>query len=92
MALTIDITELAEGVLRRAFGDGLNRLALEAMAIEGYRTGKLSRFEVQTLLGFGDRWETEDWLASKGVHWNYDVDDLEADRRTLDQALGTVKS
>ena len=92
MTVSIDIPNQAEAVLRGAFGENLSRTALEAIAIEGYRTGKLSRFDVQTLLDFEDRWQTETWLGSKGVHTNYGVEDLEADRQTLDRVLGPAKS
>ena len=85
MSITVqmDIPEQAEELLRDAFGDNLNRAALEAIAIEGYRSGKLSRYDVQRLLGFEDRWETESWFSGKGVHLNYHLEDLEADRKTL---------
>lgn len=91
MIFTLYVPENAAGVLRDAYGDDLGRAALEAIAIEGYRTGKLSRHEVQTLLGFGDRWETEHWLAGRGVSQNYGAEDLEADRETLRRTLGPVK-
>jgi hypothetical protein len=91
MTVSIDIPKQAEEMLKGAFGDNLNRTALEAIAIEGYRTGKLSRYEVQTVLGFDDRWQTESWLGSRGVHLNYSIEDLEADRQTLDRVLGPAK-
>jgi predicted HTH domain antitoxin len=91
MTVSIDIPKQAEELLRGAFGDHLSRAVLEAIAIEGYREGKLSRFEVQTLLGLEDRWETESWLGSKGVHLDYGREDLDADRQTLDRLLGPSK-
>jgi hypothetical protein len=91
MELTITIPDQAEGTLRQAFGENLSRAALEAMAIEGYRSGKLSAFEVQTLLDLENRWETEAWLARHHVHLNYDWDDVVADRATLDRVLGPEK-
>jgi hypothetical protein len=91
MTVTIQIPDEAENVLRNAFGENLSRAALEAMAVEGYRTGKLSAYEVQTLLGLEDRWETESWLGSRGVSRNYSVEDLEADRETLRRVLGPVQ-
>ncbi len=88
MAVSFEIPKDAEEMLQRAFGDDLTRAALEAIAIEGYRAGKLSRYEVQILLSFEDRWETEAWLGGRGVHLNYSVQDLDADRETLDRLLG----
>jgi hypothetical protein len=91
MTVTINIPKDAENVLREAFGQDLARAALEAIAVEGYRTGKLSTFEVQTLLGLEDRWETEAWLGSRRVSRNYSLQDLEADRETLRRSLGGVR-
>lgn len=87
MTVSIDIPKQAEDFLRSAFGENLGRAALEAIAIEGYRSDKLSSHEVQTLLGFEDRWETDAWLAKKGVYLNYRLEDLQADRRTLATAF-----
>ena len=86
--LTIHIPEDAELVLREAWGDNLDRAALEALVIEAYRTTKLGISQVRRLLGFESRWEAEEWLGGRGVNWNYSLDDLEADRRTLDRILG----
>ena len=86
--LTIHIPEDAEQVLREAWGENLDRAALEALVIEAYRTGKLGISQVRRLLGFESRWEAEQWLGTRGVNWNYSLDDLEADRRTLDRILG----
>ena len=52
----------------------------------------LSAFEVQTLLGFEDRWQTEAWFASRKVPLNYSLEDLDADRATLNRTLGPAKS
>jgi hypothetical protein len=92
MTVSIDIPQQAERLLREAFGDNLGRAALEAIAIEGYRGGKLTAFEVQTLLGFEDRWETQAWFASRKVNLNYSLEDLDADRATLNRTLGPAKS
>ena len=86
--LTIHIPEDAEQALREAWGENLDRAALEALVIEAYRTGKLGISQVRRLLGFESRWEAEQWLGTRGVNWNYSLDDLEADRRTLDRILG----
>ncbi len=88
MTLRLEISDDAHRALNEAWGQDLSRAALEALSIEGYRTGKLSRHDVQTLLGFQNRWETEEWLGSHGVCMNYSMEDLEADRATLNRVLG----
>jgi hypothetical protein len=64
------------------------RSALEGVALAGYRSGTLSLHQVQNLLGFRDRWQTQEWLGTRGISQSYSVDDLETDRATLDQLLG----
>jgi hypothetical protein len=92
MTLKLEISEQAAETLRVAWGTDISRAALEALAIEGYRTGKLSRYDVQRLLGFDDRWQTEEWLGAHGAHLNYSLDDLNADRAELARALGPTKN
>jgi hypothetical protein len=92
MTVSIDISAEAEELLRGAFGNNLSRAALEAFAIEGYRMGKFTRYGIQALLGFDNRWDTDEFLGAHGVDMNYSLDDLEADRRTLDRILGPAKS
>ena len=53
--------------------------------------GALSRYQVQELLGFTNRWDTEDWLGRHQATVQYSLEDLEADRKTLDRLLGPVK-
>ena len=57
---------------------------MEATAIEGYRTGKLSRAQVGRMLGL-NRFEMDAFLKAHNVPLNYTSEDLEADRRTLDE-------
>ena len=88
MQVTVEIPDALVQRLRDAVGEDLGRAAIERFAREGYETGKLSRYEVQQLLGFDNRWETERWLGEHGVGMNYSSDDLESDRKTLDEVLG----
>ena len=88
MTLSLNIPKEAEQTLLDAWGSGLDRAALEALAIEGYRSGKFGTAQVRKLLNFETRWDAERWLGSRGVHLNYSIEDLDADRRTLDRILG----
>lgn len=88
MAISINIPKDQEQTLRNAWGADLDRAALEALAIEGYRTNRFSAAEVGELLGIKDRWLVNQWLADHKVPLNYSLEDLEADRRTLDRVLG----
>ncbi len=62
------------------------RTALEAVAIEGYRSGALSAYQTRRLLGFETRYELDGFLKAHNV-WEhaYGLEDLEQDRQTLRQ-------
>ncbi|HOB74193.1 MAG TPA: UPF0175 family protein [Phycisphaerae bacterium] len=83
MTLSIDLPEESEAILCEAFGEGLSQAAKEGLIIEGCRTGRLTLGEVRMLLGLQTRIQAEEWLGKRGVCWNYGVEDLEADRKTL---------
>lgn len=59
---------------------------LEAVALEGYRAGRLSRGQISSMLGLGFS-ETEAFLAANEAYLEYSTADLEADRATLDRIL-----
>jgi predicted HTH domain antitoxin len=86
MHVNINIPQEAEAVLRREWDD-LDRAAKEALLIESYRAGKVSIGFLAVTLGVS-RWEAEQWLGQRGVSWNYGLDDLEDDRRTLGELFG----
>jgi len=88
MTFSMNIPQEHEQMLRNAWGPDLERAALEAIVIEGYRTNKLSAAEVGTLLGIKDRWAVNQWLADHKVPLSYSLINLESDRRTLDRLLG----
>jgi hypothetical protein len=82
--------ELPEDIASR-FGrqDELSRVALEALAAEGYRSGKLTHAEVQRMLGLASRWETDAFLKQAGAYLDYTETDLERDLETSRQLSRT---
>lgn len=90
MQLTLDIPDDIAERLRAANGD-LNRSAVERIALAGYLDGTLSRYQVQRLLGFDNRWDAEEWLGSRGAALQYSNADLDQDRTNLDKLLGPAK-
>lgn len=76
MTLTLNLDPEAEDALRKAFGADLSRAALEAMLVAGYRSGSLSRYEVQKILGFQSRWQTEAWLKERRAYPDISLDDV----------------
>jgi hypothetical protein len=79
----------------QAMGSSPSRAALEALAIEGYRTGALTAFQTRRLLGFETRYELESFLKAHNiVEGAYGVDDFEQDQRTMQrlQDAGRLKA
>ena len=72
---------LPEDIARHleAGGTGVSRAALEGLALEGYRSGKLSESQVRRLLEFGTRYEVHGFLKQHGVPLRYSEQDLEHD-------------
>ncbi len=88
MSLTLNISDDAKEFLLRTWGEKLDRAALEALVIEGYRAGKYGNATVRRLIGLPDRWTTEKWLADHGVNLNYSLDDLDADFQAIEKLVG----
>ncbi|HVX87015.1 MAG TPA: UPF0175 family protein [Phycisphaerae bacterium] len=86
MAIVVDVPEPIEAALRLQLGD-LSLAAKEGLAIEGYRRRKISIGFLAKMLGMGVV-EAEAWLRERGIPANYSVDDLEQDRRTMDELFG----
>lgn len=85
MQVTVDIPDDVAQRLTPA-GQDPARTALEALAIEGYRSGALSAYQTRRLLGFQTRYELDGFLKAHNVlDHAYDLDDLEQDRETMQQ-------
>lgn len=66
-------------------GENPARVALEALALEGYRTGRLSESAVREMLSFETRMEVHAFLKQHGVYLQYDLADLEVDERAAEK-------
>ena len=77
--------ELPEDIASRlGRQDELSLVALKAAA-QGYRSGKLTHLEVQRMLGFTSRSETDSFLKQAGAYLDYMETDLERDLETSRQ-------
>ena len=78
--------EIPEDLARRIASDagGLTRAALEAIALEGVRSGKLTVSQARRLLGIQSRYEMDGFLKAHGVVLDFTLDDV---RRDSDVAL-----
>jgi hypothetical protein len=88
MAIRLNIPADVECELRAALGGDLDRAALEALVLESYRSRRIGVGLVRRVLGLATRWDAERWLGEHGAEMSYSIEDLEADRRTLDRLLG----
>ncbi len=83
MEFTVQIPdELASRMA--AFGD-LSRRALEALALEEFKSGRITKPELRRLLGFGTRYPLDGFLKSHDVYEDYSMEEFEQDRDALKQ-------
>jgi hypothetical protein len=65
----------------------VERRVLEALALDEFRQGHLTRAELRRVLGFGTRAKLDEFLTAHEVFGTYTPEDLERDRHDL-QRLG----
>jgi hypothetical protein len=90
----VEITlNIPDELARQVTPEGSDRaqVALEALALEGYRAERLSESAVRQMLGFETRMEVHAFLKQHGVYLHYDLADLEQDRLTADALRGRSK-
>ena len=88
MHVELNIPAEAEDQLRRTLGSDLSEIVTESLLINGYRTGRVSLGLLAAALRLPISLAALQWLADRKVPLNYDLDELEADRRTIRERLG----
>jgi hypothetical protein len=85
----MEITVRIPDDLARRLGTAgeVERRVLEALALDEFKLGHLSRAELRRLLGFGTRAKLDEFLTAHEVFGTYTPADLERDRQDL-QRLG----
>ena len=79
--ISLDIPD--ELASRMGLGEkDLSRAALEALAVEGYRSERLSESEIRSLLGFETRMEVHAFLKEHEAYLHYSIEDLTRDRES----------
>jgi hypothetical protein len=89
MQVTLDLPDDISAALEGHWPD-LPRQALEALAIEGYRTGALTEGQVRRLLRLATRIEVHSLLKEHGVPLRYTEADFENDL-AAHRALGILR-
>lgn len=80
--------EIPDQVFRTP-GPDISRKVLETVALEGFKSGQLSTYQVGRILGFESRFEVHEFLAEHGVPWvDYPVEDAEHESNSLRELLG----
>jgi len=81
MQVHLDVPE----EVARQFGDepgGITRVAIEALALEGVRSGKLTVHQAREMLGIGSRYEMDGFLKVHGVPLPTTLEQIVADSET----------
>jgi Uncharacterised protein family (UPF0175) len=68
---------------RLGTGNDLSRRALEALAAEEYKRGRLTKADLRRLLGFETGHQIDEFLKAHDVFEDYTLEDLEREREGL---------
>src|SRR5689334_8471132 len=71
--VTIELPDDVAGELASRNGAELSRAVLEMVALEGYRSERLTHAEVMRLLGFEHRLQVDAFLKEHGVSLHYTI-------------------
>jgi hypothetical protein len=91
MMLTVEIPDEVAGAMASS-GQEPSRAVLEAVALEGYRTQRLSESAVRRLLGFGTRTQVHGFLKQHGLSSHYGLEDLEHDMHEADRVVALLRA
>jgi hypothetical protein len=83
----MEITLRIPDELARLLGNTgeIERRALEALALEEYKLGHLTKPELRRPLGFGTRAKLDEFLKAHDVFEPYTLEDLERERGDLER-------
>ena len=80
------VVEIPDDVAAHLAADGdVGRQALEALAVESYRAGRLTKPELRRMLGFGTRAALDGFLKARAVFEPYSADDIARDREAVER-------
>ncbi len=68
---------------RLGAGCDLSRRALEALAVEEYKSGHIGKSDLRRLLGFTTRYELDGFLKAHDVWTDYTIEDFQREREDL---------
>jgi len=86
IAITVELPESVAEKLGIGQKD-LSRAALEAIALEGYRSERLTGFQVREMLGLETQLELDGFLKAHHIDLEYSFEDIEREQAALDILL-----
>jgi predicted HTH domain antitoxin len=86
MTITLELPQDIESQLLEEWNGQLSHKILEAIAVDGYRQGTLSRGQVSELLSLSFT-DTETFLVERAASSPFDWEDLEQGRAALENLL-----
>jgi len=81
MQLTVEIPDDIASSLTASGGD-LSRRALEGLALEELRAGRITEPQLRKLLGLA-RIELDGFLKAHGIYPDYTIEDFEQEKKAL---------
>ena len=81
MVLHIELPEDISSALQERWGD-VPRHVLETLAVEGYRGGALTEYQVRRMLELESWEETNEFLRRAGANYQYSEEELNRDLET----------
>ena len=77
--------EIPDSVFSLPAGE-VSRQVLETVALEGFKSGQLSTYQVRKMLGFESRFQVHKFLADHGIPWvDYSVDEAKQEIEILQE-------
>ena len=81
MTIILNLPEdIAKDLARQ--GEDLSRTALESLALEEYRLGRVTEEQIRRMLGFESRFQVHAFLKQHNTYLDYTEKDLEQDLAT----------
>lgn len=84
MNVTVEIPDSLARSLHAAGGD-IPRRVLEALALEEYKSGRLTEAELRVALGFETRYQLDGFLKEHEVWLDYGEEDLAREQAALER-------
>jgi chromosome segregation and condensation protein ScpB len=86
MNVTVEIPDDLAARLA-AGGRDLSRAALEMIAAEAYRADRITKPELQRLLGIETGYQLDGFLKAHGIWIDYTLEDAAREQRSLDRLV-----